>query len=93
MDRQPDDIGRYIRLTESSTMSETDEVLSEGILVTEIDPSEFLLEDVNDMIFKLRSYSESDGNLDYARGVEEGLALAANMMERLIERYSGISKE
>ena len=93
MDRQPDDIGRYIRLTESSTMSETDEVLSEGILVTEIDPSEFLLEDVNDMIFKLRSYSEPDGNLDYARGVEEGLALAANMMERLIERYSGISKE
>ena len=93
MDRQPDDISRYIRLTENATMSMTDEVLSEGIVVPDIDSSEYLLEDVNDMIFKLRSYSESDGTLEYARGVEEGLALAANMLERLLERYSGTSKE
>jgi hypothetical protein len=93
MDSQPDDIRRYFRLTESTTMSQEDDMILETIEVPDLDDSPYLLEDVNDMIFKLRSYSESDDNLDYARGVEEGLALAANMLERLLERYSGFSKE
>ena len=93
MDRQPDDIIRYIRLTENAALSVEDDSIFEGIVVPDIDTSTYLIEDVNDMIFKLRSYSEQDSNLDYARGVEEGLALAANMLDRLIERYSGFPKE
>lgn len=93
MDSQPDDIRRYFRLTESTTVSLEDDMILETIEVPDLDESPYLLEDVNDMIFKLRSYSEPDGNLDYARGVEEGLALAADMLERLLERYSGFSKE
>jgi hypothetical protein len=93
MDSQPDDIRRYFRLTESTSMSLEDDMILESIEVPDLDGTPYLVEDVNDMIFKLRSYSEPDGNLDYARGVEEGLALAANMLERLLERYSGFSKE
>lgn len=90
----PDDIRRYIRLTEASTVSTVDEDMTyEGIQVADLDTSSLLLEDINDMIFKLRSYGEPDSNLDYARGVEEGLALAANMLERLLERHSGHSSK
>lgn len=90
----PDDIGRYIRLTEASTVSTVDEDMTyRDIHVEDVDTSDLLLEDINDMIFKLRSYGEPDSNLDYARGVEEGLALAANMLERLLERHSGHSSK
>ena len=94
MDRLPDDISRYMRLVESAAMSSIDEdVMIEDIYVPDVDVSSQLLEDVNDMLFKLRSYSEPDGDLNYARGVEEGLALAANMLERLLERHSGLSSK
>jgi hypothetical protein len=90
MEHLPDDIRRYIRLTENTAVSPEDEdVILESIQVPGLDDSTPLLEDVSDMIFKLRSYSEPDETLDYARGVEEGLALAANMLERLLERHSG----
>jgi len=95
MDRHPDDIRRYIRLTESSAMSTVEEDMTySDIHVPDVDitPPQ-LLEDINDMLFKFRSYSEPDGDLDYARGVEEGLALAANMLERLLERHSGHSSK
>ena len=94
MTRQPDDIRRYIRLTESSLVSEADaDSLYEGIEIPDLDTTDTLLEDVSDMIFKLRSYSESDSSPEYARGIEEGLALAANMLERLLERHSGHSSK
>lgn len=94
MTRQPDDIGRYIRLTESSLVSKEDaDNLFEGIEVPDLGVPDVLLEDVSDMIFKLRSYTESDGSAEYARGIEEGLALAANMLERLLERHSGHSSK
>ena len=94
MDRQPDDIRRYIRLTETTALfSEDEDMILESIQVPDLDGSPILLEDINDMIFKLRSYSEPDSDLNYARGVEEGLALAADMLERLLERHSGNSSK
>lgn len=94
MERLPDDIGRYIRLTENAAVSDDDSaMILESIHVAGVDTPPLLLEDVNDMIFRLRSYSEPDGDLEYARGVEEGLALAANMLERLLERHSGYSSK
>lgn len=94
MNHQPDDIRRYIRLTESSVVRLDEDSDLDAIEVPDLDQlSETLLEDVNDMIFKFRSYSETDGSTDYALGVEEGLALAANMLERLLERHSGHSSK
>lgn len=92
MTSQPDDIRRYIRLTEAS-VSQDDDALFEGIEVADFDTSDLLVEELNEIIFKLRSYSENEANPDYARGVEEGLALAANMLESLLERHSGHSSK
>jgi len=92
MTRQPDDIRRYIRLTESSSVELEDDL--DHIEVPDINDSvDLMLEDINDMVFKFRSYSEADVNPDYARGIEEGLALAANMLESLLERHSGNSSK
>lgn len=94
MNHQPDDIRRYIRLTESSVVRLDEDSDLDAIEVADLDqlPEDFL-ENVNDLIFKFRSYSETDGSAEYAQGVEEGLALAANMLERLLERHSGHSSK
>lgn len=89
MDRHSDDIRKYIRLTESSIVSSaTEDTISEDL---DLGSSLFdiIVEDVGDTIFKLRSYSESEGSPEYARGVEEGLALAASILERILERHTG----
>lgn len=93
MDYHSDDIRKYIILTESSELSSTDEDIIDDIEIADIDVSEMVLEDVNDTIFKLRSYSENDNSIEYARGVEEGLALAANMLERILERYTSYTQK
>lgn len=94
MIHQPDDIRKYIMLTESSLGQLDQDADLDGIEVADLNEStDLLMEDVNDMIFKFRSYSEADGSADYAKGVEEGLALAANMLERLLERHSGHSSK
>jgi hypothetical protein len=88
MDRHLDDIRRYIRLSESAPDAHGDDFLLEDIQITEDHVSNVLLEDVSDVIFRLRSYGETDSSPEYSRGVEEGLALAANMLEGLLNRYS-----
>lgn len=94
MTHQTDDIRRYIILTESSRVSQNEEdAMLENIEIPNLDVSGPLLEDVSDMIFKFRSYGEPDGTAEYKRGVEEGLALAANMLQRLLERHSGHSSK
>ena len=90
MTQHLDDMRHYIRLTESEFHKQDlddpiiDDPMNDLDLVVE-DP---LLDDIRDVIFKLKSYQETEGTPDYAQGVEEGLALSASMLERLIERYS-----
>lgn len=48
----------------------------------------FITEELNDLVFKLRSYREISHDQRYAVGVEEGLSLAAEMLTRFIERHS-----
>lgn len=95
MTQQLDDMRHYIRLTESAPSPIVEDAFYLDDLVEDIGPTSrsLMLEDVNDMIFKLRSYSERDGSDDYIQGVEEGLALAANMLERLVERHIGLSSK
>ncbi len=96
MTRHLDDMRQYIRLTESAPSStEVDAIfhLDEIVEQIQLEDRTLMLEDVSDMIFKLRSYSERDGSDDYMQGVEEGLSLAANMLERLVERYNGLSSK
>jgi hypothetical protein len=44
-----------------------------------------LLEDLENIIFKLRAFMESSGG-DYAFGVETGMARAADMIENALKR-------
>lgn len=47
------------------------------------------MEDLKDVVFKLRSYtSNQDG--DRGLGIEEGMQLAADMIENLIRRIEGV---
>lgn len=93
MSGQPDDIRRYIRLTESSAVSQEGDTLFEGIEIPDLNAPDLVIEEIEEMVFKLRSYSENEGSPDYIRGVEEGLALAANMLERLLESHPGNSSK
>lgn len=43
--------------------------------------------EMRDVVFKLKSFMESSGG-DYALGVEHGMQRAAEMIENIIRRYS-----
>jgi hypothetical protein len=48
-------------------------------------PPDTLLEDLENIIFKLRAFMESSGG-EYAFGVETGMARAADMIENALKR-------
>lgn len=48
-------------------------------------PPDTLLEDLENIIFKLRAFMESSDG-DYAFGVETGMARAADMIENALKR-------
>ncbi len=47
-----------------------------------------ILSDLEDLKFRLSSYSETDGTDEYKLGVEQGLNLAAELLEKIIAKYS-----
>lgn len=72
--------------------------LAESCLTTENDSPEIIEEvpqenlsviinDLKDVVLKLRSYMENDTNNDYALGVESGMQKAADMIERVIRTH------
>lgn len=78
-----DEIARYLRLTE--TRVESDGQDEDLITIPSLeDPLE---QDLEDLVFRLRSYSGGQGHPQYRLGVEEGLELAASMVESLIGRH------
>lgn len=84
------DIHQYMRLVETSPVQDEEDRLVESISADlPLNQVNVLMEDLGDVIFKLKSYRELDGSQDYALGVEEGLQLAADMLARLIEAHSG----
>lgn len=50
-------------------------------------PMGSIFEDLHDVAFKLRSYTESQENNDLGFGVELGMQRAAEMIENVIRRY------
>ena len=48
-------------------------------------PPDMLLEDLENIIFKLRAFMESSGG-EFAFGVETGMARAADMIENALNR-------
>jgi hypothetical protein len=79
----------YIMVTEHLLQAEFDndavtEITEE---LTPVSPTVVLLEELSDLVFKLRAFTESaDGDLGF--GVEMGMQRAADMIENLINRNS-----
>ncbi len=64
-------------------------VLLQEDVVTE-DTRTILREQLESAVFKLRSYSESSGG-EYALGFEQGLEMAAEMVENILRTIGGES--
>ena len=89
MARHLDEMQSYIKIAESIGLPD-DVVLSDDLQPPEelIDPYSNLVEDLHDIVFKLKSYREINEDQNYALGIEEGLSLAAEMISRLLEKQN-----
>lgn len=85
MEKFKDDVGNYVRLTESLDLDTLAEQINSDL---SNDLYDSIITELKDIIFKLTSYRELSGSSDYKNGVEEGLALAADMLERLLNKHS-----
>jgi hypothetical protein len=66
------------------------EPVNEEVLDSRSSNNFLILEQLNDIVFKLRAFTESvDG--DYALGIETGMQRAADMIENIINQH--ISKK
>jgi hypothetical protein len=89
MAKHLDEMQSYIRIAENIATTE-DEVLSDNPMPVpeeQADDLALLLEDLDNMVFRLKSYRELNENQNYALGIEEGLCLAAEMLLRIMEKY------
>ena len=80
----------FMRITEGLFCSHEPEIpeepLNESFVVT--DKTSSLINDLEDLIVKMRSFMESDSG-EYALGVETGMQRAADMIENAIRRNRG----
>lgn len=82
-----DEMHRFIRIAESKELPGFEELEESITLESAPSQEEILFENLTDMVSKFQNYRETDGSDDYMLGVEEGLALAASMLTRLVESY------
>lgn len=85
MDEWSEQMRDFIMATESLDEPETIPVESEP--VTESVSDVMLLQELADIVFKLRAFMENDSG-DYALGVETGMQRAADMIENVILRHT-----
>ena len=89
MAKHLDEMQSYIKIAGSCGFQE-DEFLSEDIVASPfqtISDNTLIIDELNSLVFKLKSYRELNENQNYALGVEEGFNLAAEMLERVVEKY------
>lgn len=74
----------YIMATEQMLTEDAnpDELPIEDVVSSDLT----LLEDLEDIVFRLRAFMESSGG-EYALGVEYGMQRAADMIENAIKRH------
>jgi hypothetical protein len=77
-------VSEYGVLVESEGQYSDPQILTESV---SNNPNNPFLAECRDIIFKLRSFMESESEGDHALGVEEGMARAADMLENLVARY------
>jgi hypothetical protein len=91
MARHLDEMQSYIQIASGAGLLEAEEEIApepqprtEAVANT---ATAKLLESLGDVVFKLRSYTELNEDQSYALGVEEGLSLAAEILDRVIDKY------
>lgn len=62
-------------------------LMEEAMTVQDAPPSDALLHDLREVVFKLRSFTEGANNQDYAFGYESGMQRAAEWIERVIRNH------
>jgi hypothetical protein len=90
MPRHLTEMRDYMRLAESMYEDTTPVAPVEPppIVVVQEDRAEELLQELADLQFKLESYTELNEDQQYAMGVEQGYVRAADMLGRLLQKYS-----
>jgi len=80
----------YIMATEYLMQPEIEKI-EEDIVAESETPSEpvssRLVEDLRDVVFKLRAFTESSDNDEMSLGIELGMQRAADMIENVINQY------
>ncbi len=72
-------------------LTESEEVVRDEVIITEdaqVQPHNPLDDEINRLIFKLRSYQDPDSG-EYSAGVEAGMSRAADMIENMLNRLRG----
>lgn len=64
--------------------------IEETVTPVQVDITEELLSELNDLQFRFQSFQELNEDQQYALGVEQGLSKAAEMLGRLLEKYSDL---
>jgi uncharacterized protein YlzI (FlbEa/FlbD family) len=89
---QSDKMRNFIKIAEKTELLEEVEILPDVPIVLEND-NKPIIEDLHQVVFKLSSYRELNENQNYALGIEEGLSLAAEMINRIIEKYEQVDSD
>jgi hypothetical protein len=75
-------------MTMTEALNESDNDIATPLDEPEVAPPRPLVEDLLDVVFKLRSFTESqDGEVGF--GIELGMQRAADMIENVIARHFG----
>lgn len=73
-------------------LTESEEVVRDDVIIitedAQVQPQNPLEDEFNRLIFKLRSYQDSESG-DYSAGVEAGMSRAADMIENMLNRLRG----
>lgn len=77
----------YLDMVIHHINSEPAPVLTEGDVLAE-ETRSILKENLQEAVFKMRSYSDDTGG-DYSLGFESGLEMAATMIENILKTVEG----
>lgn len=89
-----DQMRSFIYLAESLKPVDDEEALTESVspeaYMTYVDTmSPVVREDLEALVEKMRAFMETEGEGEFALGVETGMQRAADMIENLIRRHLG----
>lgn len=91
MPRHLEDMRTFMLLSEDAVqVRQPVRAVEETVQPVHMDYTEELLNELTDLQFRFQSFQELNEDQQYALGVEQGLNKAAEMLGRLLEKYSDL---